>query len=379
MDLTTWFDELFIHKDAAQSQVAKRVQSIVKTPAKIVSQRPYKDYREKMSGADFDHSKKRLYVGPHTGHFFRKCPGTFGAACCNYYVLNLGVQCNMNCSYCYLQSYVNSPISQIYSNIEDALGELEAIAIKYPDAPFRVGTGETIDSLSLDDLTLYSKDLVEWFRGYPKLTCEFKTKSDNVKNFVHLNHSENVVVSFSVNPQEIVDQEEHRTASLDNRLKAARLCADNGYPVAFHIDPMIYTPQWKEQYGQLVDNIADLFGPKELKWVSVGALRYLPEMKHMLRERFGGETLSLKGEMFPGEDGKLRYDGTLRTRMFQHVIQKFRKIDPKYPVFLCMETPESWLSTYESTPRQVGEVKDLFQPIKAPLDSETQSPTRVSP
>jgi spore photoproduct lyase len=358
------FDELFIHEDVWESPVAVNVRSLLPTIAQRVSERPYKDREGTLSGLEFDHSKKRLYLSSHEGHFFRKCPGTQGAACCNYFVLNLGVQCNMNCSYCYLQSYINSPLTQIYTNIEDALQELDEISLRYPKSPFRVGTGEVIDSLSLDDLTLYSKTLVKWFKDHPALTCEFKTKSSNIKNFINEPHSGNVVVSFSINPQKIIESEEHLTASLQNRLEAARRACEKGFPVAFHIDPMIYVEGWEDLYSELVDQITTLFKPKNLKWISVGALRYQPDMKHILRERFpDGKAAALQGEFFLSDDGKLRYDQKLRSKMFKHVISDFHKRDKSYPVFLCMEAPESWIGTYNSTPRQVQNVSELFRPM----------------
>jgi spore photoproduct lyase len=166
-----------------------------------------------------------------------------------------------------------------------------------------------------------------------------------------------------VNPEQIVAQEEHGTATTQERLEAARKVCDRGFPVAFHIDPMIFVADWKEQYGALVDDLCARFTPAEMKWVSVGALRYLPSMKQMLRERFGGKTQVLLGEMLPGEDGKLRYDRALRNEMFKFVIDRFRRHDSRYPVFLCMETPESWINTLGSTPRRVENVQDLFVPV----------------
>jgi len=357
------FEELYIHDSCWDSIVARRVRQYLKTNAQRVFEKPYSGKTGVLSGAEFSHSKKRLYLAPHKGHFFRKCPGTGGAACCNYFVLNLGVQCNMNCSYCYLQSYINSPVSQIYTNIEDALLELETIVKQNPNAPFRVGTGETIDSLSLDDLTGYSAILVDWFSKYPHLTCEFKTKSDNIKNFIGQNHAGNVVVSFSINPQKIVETEEHQTASLSARLNAARLSSDQRFPVAFHIDPMVYVDGWKDLYSELVESVTNRFQPREIRWISVGALRFPPEMKHILRERFGGESIAIKSELYLSDDGKLRYDQALRSEMFEHVISEFRKRDPQFPVFLCMESPETWLSTFNASPRQVPSISDLFKPI----------------
>lgn len=362
-ELKNWYKELYIHESCWDSPTAQRVRSKLGTSAIKVSTRPYEDISGALSGSQFDASKRRLYLSPHQGHFFRKCPGTHGAACCNYFVLNLGAQCNMNCSYCYLQSYINSPLTQIYTNIEDALNELDSLTEKFPSAPFRVGTGEVIDSLSLDDLTGYSAILVDWFSKHPHLTLEFKTKSDNIKNFYQRPHGGNVVVSFSVNPDKIVQMEEHGTASLKRRLNAARICADRGFPVAFHVDPMLCVEDWKKQYSELVDDIASVFLPREIKWISVGALRYPPDMKHILRQRFGGKTVALTGELFLSDDGKLRYDQNLRTRMFNHVIGEFKKRDPKFPVFLCMETPEAWLGTFQRTPRRVQEIENLFRPL----------------
>jgi spore photoproduct lyase len=362
--IEAWFTEFYIHEQAWNSPAAVRARSVLTCTPQMVSERPDSlGNRGILAPEAFSQSKKRLYMGPHEGHFFRKCPGTFGAACCNYFVLNLGVQCNMNCSYCYLQSYINSPLTQIYTNIDRALGELNAIVEMSPRAPFRVGTGEMVDSLSLDDLTHYSAVLVEWFRSHPHLTCEFKTKSDNVKNFLNVPHAENVVVSFSVNPKVIVDGEEHGTASLKQRLAAAVDVRDKGFPVAFHIDPMIAIDNWRERYSELVAEICELFTAREVKWISVGALRFLPDMRHAIRSRFSPKSHVVRAELWPASDGKLRYRQGLRQQMFQHVLDAFRRVDPRYSVFLCMETPESWLGTFGETPRQVASVERLFEPI----------------
>ena len=85
----------------------------------------------------------------------------------------------------------------------------------------RIGTGEQIDSLSLDDITLYSKKLIPFFNDYPNWILEFKTKSNNIKNFKDTHSIGNTVVSWSVNPEFIVQKEEHGTASLKERLNSA--------------------------------------------------------------------------------------------------------------------------------------------------------------
>ncbi len=141
----------------------------------------------------------------------------------------------MNCSYCYLQSFINTPVLTVYTNLDHALDELRALGMS--DHVLRVGTGETVDSLSLDDITLYSRELITFFRDYPKWQLEFKTKSAKVDQFLDVEHAGNVIVSWSINPQNIIAKEEHLTASLDQRLSAAERCLAAGFKVSFHIDP----------------------------------------------------------------------------------------------------------------------------------------------
>ena len=201
--------------------------------------------------------------------------------CCNYFVLNLGQNCEMDCSYCYLQSFINFPAVVIYTNIEKALQELEELKKHNFNNYIRIGTGEQTDSLSLDDISLYSVKLIDFFRTCPHWLLEFKTKSHNIKNFEDLNHSGNVVVSWSVNPEYIVQKEEHKTSSLKQRFSAARRAKNKGFKVSFHIDPLIYHSDWKKHYGQLIEQITKLFSPEEINHISLGALRFQTEQKSL--------------------------------------------------------------------------------------------------
>lgn len=347
--------------------MARRIlQLFPREKIEIVTEEPLKEQKGTLTAKQFAQSKRLLYVTENAGQFFRRCPGATQKkvlSCCNYHVLNLGSQCNMNCSYCYLQSYLNTPTMKIFSNIDKAILELDEMAKANSHLPFRVGTGEVIDSLSLDELTLYSRDLIEFFKKYPKWTLEFKTKSDKVDQFLDCDHAGNTVVSWSINAPQIIEAEEHGTARFHERLLAARKCRDHGYQVAFHIDPIIYFQEWKEGYSFLVEQIAKNFKPEDVNVISLGTLRFQPEQRFMMKERFGMNSYVTKAEMFQSEGGKMRYDASLRQEMFNFVLEKFRSLDSKWKIFLCMETPETWISSFEKTPMQVPELKDLFRPL----------------
>ena len=62
----------------------------------------------------------------------------------------------------------------IFSNLEDAISELNEISLEHGAKALRVGTGEVIDSLSLDPLTHYSRSLIEFFARQKSWKLELK-------------------------------------------------------------------------------------------------------------------------------------------------------------------------------------------------------------
>ncbi len=361
------FKKIYIDQVSNDSDVVANVRRLYPNDIiEVVSSDFINQHRGSMTADEFNLSKKTLFLTEFKGQFFKRCPGATQKktlTCCNYHVLNLGSQCNMNCSYCYLQSYLNTKMSLIYTNIDQALAELKLMMTEFPNHPFRVGTGEVIDSLSLDEITLYSRKLIEFFKPQTNWTLEFKTKSDKVDQFVDLKGQKNIVVSWSINPAYVINKEEHGTARLHERIAAAKKCRDQGYQLAFHIDPMIYHEDWKNNYGELVDIITSTFTPDEVGIISIGTLRYQPEQRHMMRERFGLDSLVTQAEMFPSEGNKLRYDAHLRAEMLQFVYRRLKSKNEKWNAFFCMETPETWISSLEKIPMQIPEIKDMFKPL----------------
>lgn len=361
------FDKIFIDDVSRNSEVAKRVQEIYQNELiEFVTSEPSGEQKGSMSATEFNASKRTLFLTEYKGHFFKRCPGATQKktlTCCNYHVLNLGSQCNMNCSYCYLQSYLNSRTTKIFTNIDSAIDELTLMVNEHPNQPFRVGTGEVIDSLSLDQITLYSRKLIQFFKKHPSWILEFKTKSNKVDQFLDIKGEKNIVVSWSINPPNIINSEEHGTASFEERILAAEKCRDQGYKIAFHIDPMIWHTDWQKNYSYVAEVIAEKFSAEDVHIISLGALRFQPEQRQMMRERFGMSSLVNRAEMFQSEGNKLRYDANVRAEMFQFMNKTLRTLNSRFNIFLCMETPETWINSFEKIPAQMPELRQIFKPL----------------
>lgn len=306
---------------------------------------------------DHTSAKKQLYIAKHQGQSVKTCQGMGDYVCCQYHTIALVTDCHLECTYCILQDYLkNNPVITVYANINDIFEQIVHKLNKHPDKTLRVGTGELSDSLALDHITRFSIDLIEFANQHKNLVLEFKTKTANIDNLLDQKHSGNVVISWSINPQKYIELEEHKCANLKERLDAARLCADKGYPVGFHLDPLLYFDDWQEQYTKVIEDVASRFSPKEIAWVSIGSLRFTPGLKKITQERFPKSKI-MSAEMVPSQDGKTRYFRPIREEMYRLLTDLVRKKLEKVPFYLCMETKAVWKNVFGDIPEHNAELE----------------------
>ena len=301
--------------------------------------------RDKPGEQTITKGKRILYLQRNRGPFIERCPGTKNALCCNYFIANLAINCHFDCTYCYLQSYLNTQNITINTNIHDFLTEIEEMARSNPGKQIRIGTGELADSLALDEITGFSRDIVPAFAGLDNLLLEFKTKGDYVDNLLTVDPKGKSVIAWSVNPQNIIDSEEHKTASLESRLKAAKKCLDAGYKLAFHFDPIILHEGWEENYKHVIDRIFDTINPENILWISLGVLRFTQAGKAAIQKRFPKSDIIYE-EMVQCSDGKLRYIQPVRADIFRKMRSWITAKSPSTFTYLCMESPAVFNRVY---------------------------------
>jgi spore photoproduct lyase len=157
------------------------------------------------------------------------------------------------------------------------------------------------------------------------------------------------VISWSLNPPEIITQEEKGAPNLESRLQAAKSCERAGYKIGFHFDPVIHYPDWESGYRFVVQEIPKFVAPESIAWISLGALRYPPQLNKLIKQRHRKSRAPF-GELFQGKDGKLRYLKVIRQEMFRKIVQWIREVDPGIFVYLCMESPEIWDYVFGEVP-----------------------------
>ncbi len=296
------------------------------------------------------------------GNFIKHCPCSPETVPCGYYNLNLHTGCSFGCSYCILQAYLETKEPVFYTNIQDMDAELAAFVPGHPN--LRIGTGELSDSLAFESLTNYAPKILNIFKKFPDVVFEFKTKSVNVKHVLEYpTVLKNIVVSWSLNPQPVIEREEPRTPGLKARLEALDAVQKMGYKIGIHFDPMLAFEGWKERYTELIRQIAGVVQLRRIAWWSLGTLRFPFSLReHILKHK---ESNLFAGELIKGFDGKYRYFKPLRLEMFRHARDTIRReVGESVPLYLCMEDSETWLETFpEIEPVEESVNKYLYDSV----------------
>ncbi len=288
-------------------------------------------------------AKREILLTESQGHTVKQCPGTDRTyRCCNYHVINQTSNCPLDCTYCILQFYLNNPVTTVYANSEKLFTEVRDKIATQPQRFFRIGTGELSDSLAFDSSSEFSRDIVNYFAGLDNVLLELKTKSNRIENLLDLDHQGHTVISWSVNPQVIIDAEEHKAASLSERLEAMRQVQAAGYKIGFHFDPLLYHKNWQKTYPDLIRQLFEVVDPDNVAWISIGSLRFPPEMKDKVLDKFPKSKIMF-AELIRGMDGKMRYPKPLRLEMYRTVYEALRAYGSKdLFIYFCMESAEIW-------------------------------------
>lgn len=260
--------------------------------------------------------------------------------CCNLRTIDAVENCGFGCSYCSIQTFYGDEV------VFDArlAAKLESVELD-PSRFYHFGTGQSSDSLMWGNQNGVLDALCEFARKRPNVLLELKTKSKNVEYFLRHKTPPNVVLSWSLNTPTVIENEEHFTASLSERLSAARRVADRGIKVAFHFHPLVYHENWRRDYTAVAKRLMEELSADDVVFLSFGTVTFTRRIVNALRKR-GRSTKMLQMEMEPAAKGKLSYPVRIKTEMFGAMYESLAPWHEDVFMYLCMEKRELWEATF---------------------------------
>ena len=261
--------------------------------------------------------------------------------CYPFYKLTAYNNCNFWCEYCYLYlTFYMRPQSIHFVNYDKLFYEMDKFDRKDIKPKFKVlNLGELADPIAVDDITGFSRALIEHNNKLNDTKLMLLTKADTVDNLLETEHKGKVIISWSVNSDYIAGLFEHRVPGVDRRIAAAKKILHAGYEVRFRIDPIFKYKNWRLGYKDLVDRIFDNVNPA---MITLGEYRPNKNLITHIKKRFPESKLVELDKELESDTGKKRYPPEIRSELYSHIIEAIRKRDSKVIISLCKETIDVW-------------------------------------
>lgn len=201
-------------------------------------------------------AKRTLVVGVRKSDDFATCKPSA------HYQLPLATSCPGMCEYCYLATTLGRrPYLRVYVNIGEILAKAqEYIDERAPETTVFEGAA-TADPLPTEHLTGLLRTTIEYFGRQSLGRFRFVTKYDAVDPLLTVAHGGHTRFRFSINAPSVIRRYEHLTPDAPARVVAAAKVAAAGYPLGFIIAPIFHYPGWQQEYGGLIENLAETLPP----------------------------------------------------------------------------------------------------------------------
>ncbi len=341
LDFRMWDENPIYEYLQGNLKTGKDVFRSIKTAWENLKQTPKSYSRFKGSSDTDDRSGKSIVSISRDMPGFGRCPvASDRTRCCNLLTLDAVEGCGYDCSYCSIRYFYDGDSIGIDENFIEKLKSIEID----PHRSYHIGTGQSSDSLMWGNKSGILDAVLDFAAMHPNVILELKTKSANISHLLSREVPANVLTTWSLNPQLIIDNEEHFTASLTQRLDAAEKIASNGNLIGFHFHPMVFYDTWEKDYGNLFTQIQNRFRSEDTALVSLGTLTFIKPVLKKMRER---KVLSKILQMpLDDAEGKYSYPLDIKRNMFRFAYDSLSAWHGKVFFYMCMEDAGLWRDVF---------------------------------
>ena len=296
----------------------------------------------------------------------------------HFYYTSCMMNCLFDCEYCYLKGMYPSGNMVIFLNLEDIFAEVEALLREHP---VYLCVSYDTDLMAVEALTGYVGEWIRFTNEHKDLIIEVRTKAGNIdfekllkctednagekeigKENIHdctgkenpvISHacvcdgdeedtkgkdfnrkncvSERNIFAFTLSPDYVVEHYEHKTGTLESRLKSIGKALEMGFTVRLCFDPMIYCPDWRVEYGRMLEKVFSEIPMEKIHDVSVGSFRLSEEYLKSMRRNMPGSAVV----QYPYENdhGVYHYSRRLTEEMERWLALRLTERIPEEKIF----------------------------------------------
>jgi len=175
------------------------------------------------------------------------------------------------------------------------------------------------------------------------------SKSANVDFLLPLEHRGHTIMLWTLTTHSVSRRLEPCTATMEERLEAARKCQEAGYPVRFKFKPLIPIRGWQDETTDMLEQLFRQVTPDNLSFEMV----FFDTMEEMdaafgldnLDPDFVNAAWATQRQPEPWDrslHGQRPFPFEVKETLYRHFLTEAKRLSPATPVTLCAETPRMW-------------------------------------
>lgn len=252
------FDAVYFEKDIFNYSLGKELkEQFYNIPWIEIENHNKIEFMQKKDNSEFAAMKRNVIIGIRKTHNYKE-----NHKISDFLVPFTSSGCTAMCLYCYLVcNYNKCSYLRLFVNREKMLDKMVKTSLK-SDNELTFEIGSNSDLVLENTITKNLEWVIPEFTKTERGLITFPTKFDMVDTLLNLEHRKRVIFRMSVNPQKYINRIELGTSSLEKRITALNKMSDAGYVTGILIAPVILLDDWKEQYSNLIDILADTLSNK---------------------------------------------------------------------------------------------------------------------
>jgi spore photoproduct lyase len=217
-------------------------------------------------------------------------------------------------------------------------------------------SGYDCDSLALEPVTGFVRELLVWLRRHPRAQVELRTKSTQIRSLFESAPLPNVVIAYSLTPDLTAATLEHKAPSVEKRLAALTELAQRGWNVGLRFDPVLYELHYQDLYQKLFEDVFDRVPENRIHSVTLGPFRMPKPYFRNVTRLYPDEALF--AGPFESRDKMISYSMDCEQQMMSFCYDQLLRYTAADKIYTCSPSSRQGVTNSQGQSDPIGRSDD---------------------
>lgn len=316
------FNTIYVEEEAYKYPLTKQILNKYKDSF-VITIKHYKDvFNRTNQNFNIQKQNQSLILAVKNVPFLYNGPNicqNFGYS--KFYYTSFLLNCIFDCKYCYLQGMYPSANIVAFVNIEDFKNAI--LNISKDDSIYLAASYDT-DLIAFHNIIPYLDYFYDFLKTQGNIFTEVRTKSANTTFYKNHKPFNNLIIAFTLAPEEIIKKYENYTPSLKSRIEAIKTAISQGFNIRICFDPIFINTETDSCYEAFYDEVFSEINPDKIIDIGYGFFRMSKEFFKRIEKHRNDCSLFL--EDYSVSNNVVSYDEKLQ----KNIKEKHFKILTKY-------------------------------------------------